>query len=96
MNTLAREFESAIKSAIIECKALGYYPARFEQMLQEIDTITLAKNFVKSGELQHGLKKLKEMNRLDLSSEGIMLNPRFEPLFTRQELEAARWRLKQL
>lgn len=96
MSNLAQEFAARLHAAILECHRLKYHPTRFEQMLQSSDAVTLAKKLVASGELQDGLKKLKGMGRLDLSMEEIMLEPKFAPLFAKQELDAARWRLSQL
>ncbi|MCC6208979.1 MAG: hypothetical protein IT488_12630 [Gammaproteobacteria bacterium] len=96
MSNLAQEFAARLYTAILECHRLKYHPTRFEQMLQSSDAVTLAKKLVTSGELQDGLKKLKGMDRLDLSMEEIMLESRFAQLFTRAELDAARWRLSQL
>ena len=93
---LQEQFEARVRAAVQECHSLGYHPTRFEQMLDQADAVSLAKRMVVSGELQSGLKKLKEMNRIDLSVESIMLEPQFCDLFTRQEIQAADWRLKQL
>lgn len=96
MTTLEQEFSAALRSAIRECYKLGYMPTRFEQMLDAADAVKVAKRLVTSGELQDGLKRIKRLGRLDLSMEQIMLEKRFSPLFTAQELQAAEWRLSQL
>ena len=96
MADLQSEFNQRLRAALRECHELGYHPTRFEQMLESKDGVQVAKQLVKSGELQDGLKKLKQMSRLDLAMEHLMLEPSFSPLFTQQELAAADWRLKQL
>jgi len=65
-------------------------------MLHNSDAVSLAKRLVVSSELQDGLKKMKALGRLDLTMENRMLDPKFSALFTKQELEAARWRLEQV
>ena len=96
MTTLNQQFSSALRSAIRECYELGYTPRRFEQMLDSEDAVALAKRLVASGDLQDGLRRIHKLGRLDLSMERIMLDPKFSPLFTAQELQAASWRLSQL
>lgn len=96
MMELRQEFAVRIRSAIQECYELGYRPTRFEQMLDSNDAVDVAKRLVRSGDLQDGLKRIKSLNRLDLSMEQIMLDPKFSSLFEKDEREAAKWRLSQL
>jgi len=96
MSDLAQEFSSRVYAALTECHRLKYYPTRFEQMLQTTDAVTLTKRLVTSGELHDGLKTLKNLSRLDLSLEMMVLEPQFISLFTAQERAAADWRLKLL
>lgn len=96
MTTLDQQFSAALRSAIRECYDLGYTPRRFEEMLDSSDAVTVAKRLVTSGDLQDGLKRIHSLGRLDLSMEQIMLDPKFAPLFTAEELQAASWRLSQL
>ena len=96
MDTLRKAFEEDIRVSIRESRKLGYNPARFIQMLQDSDAVSLAKRLVVSGELQDGFKKMKALGRLDLTMENLMLNPKYSELFTKQELAAAKWRLEQV
>lgn len=93
MSTLETEFERSVRSAVEECKTLGYYAHDFETMLQASSAVRVAERFVASGNIQSGLKRLHGMGRTDLAIESIMLEQRFQPLFKNQALEAARWRL---
>ncbi len=61
-------------------------------MVKTYGPLASAKRLVTS-ELQEGLITLAELGRLDLSIESIMQEERFRPLFSPQELEAAKWRL---
>lgn len=93
MNTLETDFERRVRSAVEECKSLGYYPRNFEDMLQASGAVRVAENLVTSGTIQSGLKRLQSMGRIDLAIESIMLEPRFQPLFRSLTLDAARWHL---
>lgn len=91
---LSSEFASRLREAIELCRGLGYSPSRFEQMLNgSPSAVSLAKKLAVSSELQDGLKRIAKLGRLELSMESIMLEEKFNPLFSDQVLEAARWRL---
>lgn len=93
--TIENQFSAALRTAIEEAKQLGYHPTRFETMLNDMGAVPLAKKLVISGDLQDGLKKMKQLGRLDLTLEHIMQNEPFHPLFSKAELAAADWRLQQ-
>jgi hypothetical protein len=95
-SALKDKFAARVRATVKECQSLGYHPTRFEQMLDRSDAVTIAKQLIVSSELQDGLKKLKEMGRIDLSIESIVLESEFSALFAPSELQAADWRLKQL
>lgn len=87
---LESEFAARVQEALAEARDLQYYPARFAPMLAELGAVKLAKKFMASGELQGGLKTMAKLGRKDLSLEAIVLEPRFAPLFSKQELDAAK------
>ena len=90
-------FEQAMRSACSEAADLGYYPARFLDKLERKGAVPYAKELVRSGELQAGLKRLNTMDRLDLSIEHLVAKgSRFRELFTEDERQAAQWRLDQV
>ena len=92
---LEQAFSARIHESIQETRALNYFPTRFEHMLAEQSAVSLAKKLVKSGELQDGLKAVVKLGRKDLTMEAIMMEPAFEKLFSKAELQAAEWRLSQ-
>ncbi|ELM3719639.1 hypothetical protein RYR53_002714 [Aeromonas hydrophila] len=92
--TIKDDFSSEIREAISQCYELGYHPSRFEEMIATSHPVDVAKNFVISGEFQSGFKQLKRLGKLNLTVEGIMINPKYSALFTKGELEAAKWRLE--
>ncbi|EHR42719.1 hypothetical protein AJE_00095 [Alishewanella jeotgali KCTC 22429] len=55
--------------------------------------VDIAKKLVVSGDFQTGFREMIARGRPDLTFESIMLEDEFADLFTRQELEVARWRL---
>lgn len=95
MSEIEKRFEGRLRNTIVESAALGYYPSRFEQMLNSSSGISVAKKLVTSGDLHYGLKELKKLGRLDLTVESIMMEDEFRLLFTQAELDAAKWRLEQ-
>jgi hypothetical protein len=54
MNPLESEFSERLRDAIRQSHDLGYHPTRFEQTLNEQGALSLARQLVKSGELQMG------------------------------------------
>lgn len=97
MSALEQAFETRIRAAVQECHRIGYHPSDFEGMLANASAVRVAERLVTSGDLQSGLKRLAQLNRLDLSVESIMLEPEFHALFTNVEIrKAAQWRLDQV
>lgn len=91
MSSLAEDFSNAVHAALADCHRLDYHPTRFEQILEARSAMSLAKKMVRFGALQQGLKRLHELGRTDLAIESIMLRPNSRSLFSRNELDAARW-----
>lgn len=91
--SLRDEFLAEINSAASQCYELGYAPTRFEQMIQNTHPVEVAKSFVASGEFQYGFQELNRMGRPDLTIEGVMLKPKYNSLFIKNEFDAAQWRL---
>jgi len=87
-------FADRVRMSVEQSADLGYYPARFAAMLRSQPAVNVAVAMVSSGELQHGLRRLARMGRLDLSLEALMLQ--YPDLFSAAILECARWRLEQL
>lgn len=91
--SLEIKFAQALLEACAESERIGYAPTEFKAMIITGDAVKVAKALVTSGEIHSGLVKLKDLGRLDLSLEEIMLKPEFASLFSRPELDAAKWRL---
>ena len=92
-----RELYNALVDGIAVAAVAGYYPQRFVKMMERQDVVSLCKQFVKSGELQSGLRRLNDMGLIEHSLEHLVAHDeRFKGLFTKMEREAAVWRLSQL
>ncbi|SEL36670.1 GmrSD restriction endonuclease domain-containing protein [Rhodococcus maanshanensis] len=72
-----------------------YNATYFRSMLADIGPLATAKKLLASPTVSDGFADLWERGRLDLTVEAQVLDPRFAPLFSEEELDAARRRLKQ-
>ena len=72
----------------------GYTPQTFIDMRYRHGTVEAIKRLVTSRNIQQGLKRLGELNLLDLSVEAAVL--KFPEEFTHEEQETSRWRLEQV
>lgn len=73
--------------------ACDYRAVRFLQMVSDRGGLETAKRLLAQEEIQAGLTTLWECQRLDLSMEALVLEPRFKLLFNESELKTARERL---
>jgi hypothetical protein len=93
-NNLEEDFHHAMIGIYEKAKdACDYKPTRFLQMVQEYGGVRTAKRLLARSEVQSGLETLWECHRLDLSMEALVLKPRFQSLFTEEELKIAKDRL---
>lgn len=74
----------------------SYVATRFAQMTAEHGGLETAKRLLSSGGYSEGLTRLWEKKRLDISKEATVLQEPWRQLFTEQELNVARKRLKEL
>ena len=93
---LEQEFAARLQDALRQTHALNYSPTRIESMLEELGAVDLARAFVNSGVLQHGLTTMAKLGRKHLTVEAIMLEPKFASLFSADELQHAAHRLAQI
>ena len=95
MADLEKQFDEAMinvyRMAKEEC---GYNATYFLQMLNEKRGVATAKHLLATDDAQYGFEKLWERGRLDITVECLMLRPRFRELFSDEELNQARARLK--
>ncbi|WP_175783095.1 phospholipase D family protein [Burkholderia anthina] len=95
-DALSREFGARIRKAMDISLQKKYVKSTIEGMMATYPPVTLAKRLVKPGsDIKSGLKSLARHGALHLSFESIMLEPRFAPLFNRNDLECARFNLRE-
>lgn len=97
MNDLKKSFRQEMcDTYTIAKKEFGYNAARFLQMLNTMDGVDVAKQLIHKDGMSEGMIALWENHRLDLSVEARVLQPEFATLFTEEEKNICRNRLKEL
>ncbi len=71
----------------------GYNAARFLQMVANDGGLRTAQKLLDTANPSDGFMELWKNRRLDLSMENLVLNPKYRPLFSQQEIETAKERL---
>jgi hypothetical protein len=92
MKPTPADLEHAVDTAVKECKALGYNPARFCIMRSQDGTVETICRLLARPTVSDGFIKLMEMGRLDLTVEAIAL--RFPDFFSEAKLDLCRDRLQ--
>jgi hypothetical protein len=64
-------------------------------MINHVGAAEAARRLVVSGDIQTGFGRLVQAGRPELTIEWEILNQQWDPLFSDQHREAARWRLRQ-
>ena len=91
------EFERAMKDVYLRAKSEANYTASyFIGMLSSYGGLGTAQRLLASTEVSSGFAALYERDRLDLTVEALVIQPKFASLFTDEELDIARQRLDQL
>ena len=96
LKALEQQFTDALWATEREAAWLGHSSGVFRQMLDDYGGVETARRLVKAGEIQGGMRTICAIGRSDLTTEAVMLKPEYAPLFKRDELTAARWRLDQV
>jgi len=87
-------FEQRVQKSIKEMMSLGYKPQAFITMTIADGTVNAVKNVINSEKIPEGFIKLWELNRLDLSMENIIQEEEWHELFTEDERNKAKKRLR--
>lgn len=91
------EFERAMKDVYVRAKSEANYTASyFIGMLSSYGGLGTAQRLLASTEVSSGFAAMYERDRLDLTVEALVIQPKFASLFTDEELDIARQRLDQL
>ena len=91
---LKDEFHQAMLSIDDAAAQHGYHPTYFLRMVHELGGLTAAKRLLSTDGPQSGLARLWELGLLDNSMEALVLQERWKELFSDDERQAARKRLK--
>lgn len=82
-------FEQALQKL---CNEAGY--KRLRQSINKYGAIEAVKRIIIKNTETDRFKKLVEQNQLALSVEALIINPNFAPLFTDEEVDICRQKLK--
>ena len=93
-NNLEVDFHEAMVNIYHAAAELGYRPTYFLRMVNEHGGLAAAKRLLSTAESQEGLTKLWELGRLDISVEALVLEERWEILFSNDERRNALERLE--
>ena len=88
------DFETYIDNAIKEMNSLGYKPTYFMQMRHDYGTIQAIKKLIHNPRPQGGFLKLHELGYPELTMERIILDEQWRDLFTEEDRNAARKKLR--
>lgn len=94
--SLAKSFYAAILTTYEEGVKRGYTPTQFLQMLYQHGGVETAKRLLAASEPQTGLYRLWELGLLKDSMEAHVIQEKYHPLFTGEEIHEARRRLDEL
>ena len=94
--SLENEFTQALESTVDVAKKRGYVPTYFMQMLAEYGGVGTAKRLLAKSELQEGLFELWRLNLLNESMEAVVVQEKYQTLFTEGEVAEANRRLEEL
>jgi hypothetical protein len=90
------KLELAFRDADAECRKLGLHRQNyFLRMIHEIGAIKAAQKLLDTDKKHDGLEKLRQIQRLDLSVEAIVLRLEFQHIFSEGYLATARKRLEE-
>ena len=96
MKKLEDEFHAAMVTTYEEGAKRGYFPTIFLQMLHEHGGVETAKRLLAVKEPQTGFYRLWELDLLHESMEADVIQEKYQPLFTAEEIQEARRRLDEL
>lgn len=95
MNALENKFHEEMNNIYFAAKKeLKYTATRFLQLVSKEGGVKAAKKLISKSGGTYGFEVLWENKRLDLSVEALVLRPEYKELFTSEERDACRNRLK--
>jgi hypothetical protein len=94
---LEARFQHACDAAVETCRTLTppYVPTAWINMSRRLGAAEAARRLVVSGDVQTGFDRLVQAGQPQLTIEWALLGETWDPLFSEQHRQAARWRLRQ-
>jgi len=93
---LEDEFHRALENRVYADIKSHDFPEFLLQAMRRYGGVFAAKQILSISPVRSGLVELREQGRLDKSVEALMLQERWRPLFSEDELNLARRRLRDL
>ena len=90
---IERQFHVEMEGSYRAAVEIGYRATRFWGMVIDHGALEAAKRLLRAPKEQSGLTQLWELGRLDLSVEALVLQERWDTLFSDDERQKARDRL---
>jgi hypothetical protein len=87
------QLEGELRRCVDECRALGYNPSYFVQMIDQLGALGCCRKLINDDRPSEGFTRLWELHRMDLTVEAVALRAPYRALFTSSERLAARRRL---
>ena len=91
--SLEAEFHRAMLKIYDDAAEVGCRPTRFLKMVHEHGGVVAARRLLSAREAPLGFTELWQRERLDISMEALVVQERWQPLFSDEERQAARDRL---
>ena len=92
---LKRLFHKDMVNIYFRAKKECHYNAeRFFQMVDQRGGLETAKDLISREEVSEGFSNLYLLGRLDLAMENLVVDPKYSELFTDEEIDKCRDRLK--
>ncbi len=93
---LESDFDLAMRGTYEAARSHGYVPNIFLQMIEEYGGVETAHRLLAAPGPQSGLYRLWELGLLSDSMEALVIQKRFQSLFTEEEVSIAKERLEEL
>ena len=95
MTELENRFHKKMLYICSEANKHGYNPTIFASMVTEYGGVKAAKKLVVQSQPTDGFVRLWTMKRLDLTAERFVIDDEFRSLFTEDEIQICKDRLKE-
>jgi cell wall assembly regulator SMI1 len=95
MTDLEARFEHEMVEKVYRAagRETGYWAGYFLKSVKQHGGVGAARRLLQRDGISHGLARLAELRRLDLTMETLVLDPAYHPLFTDDERAVASRRL---